>query len=263
MDFSNLQNYYLLKCFSEEKHREELNTGNKVYMKCLQYYHNLEDNFQRDFEGGIIKQVDWGKLILSKDNLTFKEAIQLAIEPSNSDQTIVIDTVKFEMSICGYISCFTLIPKIFVEFSDNQIIFNDKYDYKDNFYHFLNMYTDKYTYISVYEAQSFIEMFYRHMTKIGYEVYFDRVTYEDYTYEKRIRYYQKQQFNKLIFTKDNKFSYQREFRIFVKKYGQNSYDHIEEEGVDLKSSVVKEMVYLSPNYVKALKWDKLLDTHNS
>ena len=66
MDFSNLQNYYLLKCFSEEKHREELNTGNKVYMKCLQYYHNLEDNFQRDFEGGIIKQVDWGKLILSK-----------------------------------------------------------------------------------------------------------------------------------------------------------------------------------------------------
>lgn len=237
-----------------------MNSGKKVYMKCLEYYHNLEDKFQRDFEGGIFKQVGLGKFILSKYKLTLEEAIKKAEEPTTSDQVVIFDTKDFKVYINGYIVCFTLIPKQYVEFSDNKIIFNYKNDYKKDFYHFLNMYTNKYTYISVYEAKSFMEMFYRHMTQKGYNVEFGIVNYEDFSQEKRLYYYRNKRKDKLIFTKDNMFSYQREFRVFVEKLGENTYDHIEEEGVDLRTSVVKEMVYLSPDYVRELKLNESLDT---
>lgn len=249
-----------MHCFSEEKHRKEFNTGEKIYINSVQYFHDLEDEFQRDFEGGILRQEPNknGFFLFSKSNLTADEAINKTINHQLENDELLIPTSDFKIYINGYIFCLTLIPKCYLRIRDNEIVFNENHNIASCFYYLLNQYTKncKYTYISLYDAQSFMEIFYSQMTNKGYSISYGCVNYEKLSQEQRFKYYSKKDISKLIFTKDDKFDYQNEFRIFLHKPGKEVQGHIEEVGIDLQSSVVKDLVYLSPKYVSELELNK-------
>lgn len=260
MDFSCFKNFYLMHCFSEEKYRKEFNTGEKIYIKAVQYFHDLEDEFQRDFEGGVFRQAPKSKafLLKTKSDITANDAIEKVLSHNLQDGEWIMPTSDFKFYINGYIFCFTLIPKRYLEIRGRQIVFNENHNIANDFYYLLNRYTEKSkcTYISLYDAQSFMETFYPHMTKMGYEISYGCVDYENLSQTQRWEYYSKRNIAKLIFTKDERFNYQNEFRIFLQKPGEQAQDHIEETGVALQSSVVSDLVYLSPEYVSELGWDK-------
>lgn len=260
MDFSAFGNYYFLHCFSQEKYRDEFNSGEKIYINSMQYFHNLEDDFQRDFEGGVVSQLQnrKGWMLKAKASYNVNEAIEKVINNELKDDEWIIPTSDFKFYINGYIFCFTLIPKRYLEFRDNKIVFNEKHDISSGFRYLLNQYTkdSKYTYISIYNAQLFMETFYPQMANKGYKISYGCVDYENLTQELKCKYYSENNIYKLIFTKAEKFNYQNEFRIFLHKTGEEVKNHIEETGIDLQSSVVNNLVYLSPEYAKELRLEK-------
>lgn len=261
MDFSRFKNYYFMHCFSCEEYRDDFNTGKKAYINSVQFFHDLEDKFQQDFEGGVFRQPPntTGFLIKANANLTADEAIDNAINNHLDEGEWIIKTADFKFYINGYIFCLTIIPKLYLEIREKEIVFNEKHNISAAFWYLLNQYTkqSQYTYISLYDAESFMDAFYRQMTEKGYSLNYGCVDYENLSQEQRLKYYSEKNISKLLFTKDKRFDYQNEFRIFLQKTGMNQQAHIEETGIDMRCALLKNLVYLSPEYVKEKELDKL------
>lgn len=253
-DFTRFRDYYFLRCFSCEKYRNDFNTGKKVYINSVQYFHDLEDDFQRDFEGGIFRQPPNTKafLLKAKSSLTVDEAIEHAINNKLESGEWVMKTSDFKFFINGYIFCLTIIPKIYLRINEKEIVFNEKHNISDAFWYLLNQYTqqNQYAYISLYDAETFMEVFYRQMTKKGYSINCGCVDYENLTQDERLKYYSENNITKLLFTKDKRFSYQNEYRLFIHQPGKSQQEHIEESGIDMRCALLNDLVYLSPKFVK-------------
>ena len=256
-DFSKFKNYYFMRCFSNEEYRDAFNNGEKIYINSTKYFHDLEDNFQQDFEGGVFRQLPntRGILILSKSKITLNEAVEKVVENRFSNGELFFRTSDFKVYINGYIFCLTIIPKSYIEFRENEIVFNENHNIRDGFYHLLNQYTnDKgYTYVCVYDAEHFMRIFYESMSNRGYNICYGCIDYQSISLEEKIQYYVQHDIEKLVFTKDEQYSYQNEFRLFFQKTNHENPDHIEETGIAMQPSVVKDMVYLSPDYVEKLQ----------
>ena len=72
------------------------------------------------------------------------------------------------------------------------------------------------------------------------------------TTEERIAAFKSNDISKVVFTKDREFAYQHEFRMYINS-GNCTQEHIELQGIDLQSTVVKDFAYLSPEYIKKLQ----------
>lgn len=249
-----------MRCFSRQEYRDDFNSGKKVYINSMQYFHDHEDVFQRDFEGGIFAQEPGaeGGILLSKNCTTVEMAIKKVSMKQFSADDIFIETENAKLYINGYILCLTIIPKQCLEFRTKELVFNSKNDITANFYYLLNQYTNKnkHTFISFYDAETFMERFCTQMIHRGYALNCGRVDYENLSQEQRCKYYNQRNIAKLVFTKDKRFQYQNEFRIFIQCPRGNIKDHIEECGIDMSPAVLNNLVYLSPEYAKELGWNK-------
>ena len=135
-----------------------------------------------------------------------------------------------------------------MRFTEKTIETNQRYySYEDLLYFFAEYAKEKYAFISVYDAEKFMNNIYEDLTRKGYEVYFGKVTYNDLSDRKRLEYAQNKEYDKIVFTKNKKFSYQREFRLYIQDHSAHK-DHIEIFGINFQPSIVKECVYLSNNY---------------
>ncbi len=258
MDFSSFKNYYFLHCFSQQKFRDEFNSGEKIYINSVQFFHNLENDFQQDFEGCVFMQKPEikGYLLSTNSELTADEVIDKVINRRIEEQEYLMHTSDFKIYINGYLFCLTLIPKYSLEINNNRIEFSNC-DVANWWYFLLNQYTKdcKYTFISLYDAQSFMEIFYPQMKNKGYTISYGCVAYKNISQLQKMQAYKQKDVEKLVFTKNHAFNYQKEFRLFIQKTDEEPKDHIEECGIDLRDSVINDFVYLSPEYVKELGID--------
>ncbi|MBQ6808261.1 MAG: hypothetical protein IJP07_03755, partial [Firmicutes bacterium] len=166
MDFSGFKNYYFMKCFSEEKHRQEFNSGEKAYINSTTYFHHLEDEFKRDFEGGVFQQKPntYGFLIASKSQLSVDTVKEKVLTNRVDEGELWFKTENCKIYINGYLFCLTLIPKDYIAFRDNELVFNEEYNIREAFYYLLARYNEKaYTFVSVYDAERFMNIFYPQM----------------------------------------------------------------------------------------------------
>ena len=258
MKFKNYSDYYFLRCNSLNKYREELNNGEKLYMNHCRYFHEKKDEFQQDIEGQVYKQNPGtvGYLLEADKSIAVEKIIEQVRKKEFDDIKVICETTDVEIQIEGYLFCLTIIPKKYICFQDNKIIFNKQFNISKDFWNLLYQYSkeDGYAYCSLYDAETYIDIFCEEMTQRGYSVNYDEVSYEMLDEEKRIRYAQND-LRKIIFTKDLKFEYQNEFRFFVQKSKHNTFEHIEERGIDFKPSLVRDFVYLTPEYVNKLGWN--------
>lgn len=247
------KNYYLIKAFSKQSYRDQFNSGNKIYIKSVEYFHNNGDGFQQDFEGGIFRQSvqDKGMLLFSKEHNSIEQIIEKCMNNQFSGSDVVIPTTDFKIFIQGYICCFSLLSKKLIKINSDSIVFADNSSAQKDFYDFLNGYAKSqgYTFLSIYDAESFIPLFRDEIAKKGYIVNFGEVQYLPVTMEKRIRDYQNRDIHNIIFTKDKSYSYQKEFRFFIQKKDEYK-DHIEIDGIDLQSSVICNWAYLTNEYIQ-------------
>ena len=256
-DFSRLKHYYLMKCFSKEEYRDEFNTGKKIYINSMEYFHDLENYFQRYFEGGVFEQLPGtrGYLFISKAGTSIENVMDRYMKKPADAEDGFIETSNFKIYVNGYILCLTIIPKAYISFGHDKITFNETFNIREDFFYLLNEYTTGtgYTYISIYDAEVFMKIFCEAMKKRGYDISYGEVDYQSISQKERIEHYVNRDIEAIIFSKDEKYSYQHEFRIFLQNEFQNAKSHVEEVNINMLPSVVYDMVYLSPSYVEKLR----------
>ena len=254
-DFSKFRDYYFIKCFSEETYRRQFNSGEKLYLNSMEYFHEKENSFQADLEGLIFRQTEnaTGNIILSKEPQTFESIVKKVKEKSFGENDLIIQTKNVKFFINGYICCFAIIPKSNIYFEEENMINYKNEDVCNWLMMFLNRYSQgKYCYLSFYNAEPCLQILYDNLTSKGYRISYGLVEYNDMTTEERIAAFKSNDISKVVFTKDREFAYQHEFRMYINS-GNCTQEHIELQGIDLQSTVVKDFAYLSPEYIKKLQ----------
>lgn len=256
MDYSPFKDYYLIKCFGNEDHRRQFNSGEKIYINSTAYFHDLEDRAQRDFEGGVYQQPQNGRgaLVFSKRGKTLAD-ICSAYQCEKPDKDILLmPTENFRFFFWGYICCFSFFSKNTIRFEKDRIAFNQNSNSQKELYAYLNDYAkDKYTFVSVYDAEAFMEVFCPAIEDRGYLVDYGAVQYKSRIDDERIKLAQSGNVRGIFFLKDkDRFSQQKEFRIILRQKDGARPHHLEETGINICTSVVNEMVYLSPAYTKQI-----------
>lgn len=215
----------------------------------------MENTFQADQEGTIVQQAvgTSGKLILSKGKINPETLFQQYAEGSLAEHYQTFDTVDFTFYIDGYLCCFAVIPKYWIRFEERNIVFNEDTDAYEWFVRFLNEYSQKkYTYISVYDAELCMQTLYDGLSD-RFRIVYGPVRYEDLSTDDRIKEYKNGNIAKIVYSKDKRFEYQKEYRLFLHPKEGQMQKSIDVEGVSLKSSIVFELVYLSPEYVRDIQ----------
>lgn len=163
----------MVKCFRCPEYREQFNHGTNIYINCLRYFWNVENNFQQDNEGLIFRQHNNGYIIqthgLEKEITNYHSTDELMNKHPN------------RVIINGFICCFYLLPKKDVVIDNGLKITNPKEE-KD-FYYFLNKYykENNALYASIYNSANFCYIFCNEMREKGYDVYVGGVKYYDLT----------------------------------------------------------------------------------
>lgn len=257
MDFSNFRNYYFIRCFQEYEYRKQFNCGTKIYINSMDYFHSLENKFQQDKEGIILEQKAGSKgyCLLSKNCKSLDKAIEKIIYGDAGNDDLVIQTKDFKVSINGYILCMTIIPKSYFSISDKNIIFNENMNFVKQFFDLLNQYSEDkgYSYVSIYDAEKFMNIFYSEMINRGYTIDYGMIAYESLTPKRRLELSSNKNYRKIVFTKSKIYSYQQEFRFFISGKSDKKQDHIEEYGINIYPSLLNDFTYLSPDYIKKIK----------
>ncbi len=256
MDYSAFKDYYFIKCFAKEEYRKQFDTGVKIYINSTEYFHNLENNFQRDFEGGIYQQDEncKGMFIASKNEMTLSDALDVYRGERRGNDVISMSTQEMKVFIHGYIMCFAIFSKKHIRIDNNGIVFDRNSDTAHEFYTYLNDYAKEkgYAFFSVLDAELFMRTFCPSMEDKGYDLSYGFVNYADYSISDRLAKYQAGKIEDIIFTKDkSRFSQQKEYRIFIVTKDSSTPCHIEEK-IDISESVLAEMAYLTPEYAKQI-----------
>lgn len=201
----NLNNYILVKCFASLEYQQDFNNG-ELYMNNTAYYWNLENEFQQDREGEVLR-------IDNNENCDYEFGI--------GNQ--VIDFVKLNYRLDGYLMCFYLLSKSSVSLDRKNQSITIADDEKENFNTFLRTYLlelqkdnsniDK-AYVTFYEATSFCELIKKEMTEKSYGISYGTVSYKDITQEDKFKLMANNEWYKIAFIKPKKYEYQREFRFF-------------------------------------------------
>lgn len=256
LDFSHFKDFYLIKCFGSEAHRGDFNSGKKMYLNSLKYFHKCENLFQGDLEGLVLQQEEksTSKLILSRGNVTLDELACMYKEDCYRDGIKVFPVQDFKFYFDGYLCCFAVIPKSWMRFEEKNVVYNEYANAYEWLITFLNMYCQgKYCYFSVYDAEDCLQTLYHGLTGKGFSVAMGTVAYREMDAMERIRAAQNGDISSIIFTKNKSFEYQREFRVFITHKTVATQEHIEIQGISLEPSVVTSLAYISPEYLNELQ----------
>jgi hypothetical protein len=234
----NLNDYFLVRCFEEQEYRDSFNNGTCFYVNNMKKFWEFENTFQNDLEGCV---------------LNFKGTINgyaVDFEPEGKVDRNFFDKIKTEgkhiataeginISISGYIYCFYLLPKTSIEVRNNKMFFTNDKAHLD-FVTCIEKYLEEKEecYVSIYDAMPLCNILSTELSKRKYGFIFDEVKYIDLSDKEKSEMFNNGELKKLVFTKPTEFDYQKEFRIFITKSGQNDKDNISEEGIVVKPSFI-------------------------
>lgn len=230
MDFSAYQNYYLLKCFEKEEYMKDFNSGEKLFINSFKVFHKLENEFQGDFEGGILYKHSGVKMITANREISLEEALS-CFKGDVSEDIAVFPIEDFRFYLNGFVVCFFIMHKAAFIITDSGICLNPKSKINEQLSAFLDSYAKEsgQAFITVYDAKTFLEKFWPSFESKGYNVSAGCVEYEDSTIIDRANWYNNREYDRIVFTKDVRFAYQKEFRIIVQRDDTNDKTNISEK----------------------------------
>lgn len=241
----NLNDYLLVKVFSRQEYMKSFNEGN-VFLSSTQYFWDLENSFQQDKEGLIFQQSGKGYILKTVPEfekiIITSSSVENLISRTNQDNLgeVICETSDFLLGINGYICCFYLLPKKDVIFNKNVMSITSKTEREDIalfLERYLNELETKDFYVSIYDAVIFCNIFFKEMKEQGYKVTYGKVKYDDIDEIQKIRLYQNRNFQTIVFTKPTRYSYQKEFRIFLRSPDKEIKEHTVANGGVISNSL--------------------------
>lgn len=105
----NLRDYFFVKCFETANYRESFNDGTNIYINSNAHFWKLENAFQQDFEGMILKQSGKGCVFaaksgfeqLIKDSSSLDDLIKKSADSGTGKK--LFDTSEMNFRLDGYI----------------------------------------------------------------------------------------------------------------------------------------------------------------
>ncbi|MBQ4447798.1 MAG: hypothetical protein II897_05855 [Clostridia bacterium] len=211
----------------------------KLYINSSKYFHDLDNEFQGDFEGGVFYKKSGAKLIPTRADATIEDVI--AAYKGESDASAFAKPVEdLKLYVSGFIICFFIVSKDAMRVTSEGIEFNSDYNAAQELSDFLGSYSQisGFASITVYDAMPLMNRLWTILQNQGFDASADRVVYEDLSLLDRTRLFQNHEFEKLVFTKDKRFAYQKEFRVFLQRKNLSGQNHIEVEVGDLHPTIV-------------------------
>jgi len=246
----NLNDYYLVKAFSKPEYMNDFNSGN-IYLNSTNYFWNLENAFQQDKEGLVFQQSGKGFLIKAKEGFekiiksssSLEEVLDRA-EKANVGK-VVCETSEFSFRVNGYICCFYLLPKSDVIIKENIMSITSEIAREDIAFfleNYLNESTTNDFYVSIYDAVVFYNIFAEEMKKKGYGLTYGIVKYKDIDEAQKIEWFQENN-KSILFTKPTRYSYQKEFRLFIDTPNEQVKEHILLDKIEIYKSLLYSFCY--------------------
>lgn len=247
----NVNDYLLVKAFESAEYRAQFNSGS-IYLNSSAKFWELENAFQQDREGEIFRQEEIGYLMEANEDFpkilekaATLDGVLKCMKEENAGE-IIAKTENFSMKLEGYLCCFYLLPKSAVSSAQNTFTINSEqehYEIREFLNRYLNEAFSNDFYVSIYDAVAFCNVFFKGMNEKGYKINYGKVKYEDIGEAIKIDCYRNGDLNSIIFTKPTKYSYQKEFRIYITKPNESVKDHIIERGFDIESCRVCSFDY--------------------
>lgn len=231
-EHKSLNEYLFIRCFSKKKYLDDFVSGRSVYMNSISSFWNIENDFQGDpDECTVIPQKNNAKWVMWAGNGIPEKRID--------------EVEDFSMSVAGYLYCVFAIPKAFFSVKNGELYIDEESDYREDFFHFLNEYREKtgHAYVCIFDANTFIVRLAERLKRCGYQYLAGFVTYRNRTIHDRIGAVNCKKIEEIVLFKQEKYSYQHEFRFIVLKNGNTQ--HIEIPDVTLS-----DIVFLQAEYNK-------------
>lgn len=237
-----LNDYYLVKCWEKKEYRDAFNSGMFYFAHVCKFW-NIENTFQQDDEGMILRHEGQGYLIhgdpefncFMKNPHSFAEIQDFAVNHGR----ILGQTKDLSAWINGYLCCFYLLPKKDVVFRDGRMFFeNDRA--KEHF----EVYIARYMAVkgkafgSIYDAVALCRIIEKACNNQGYGYVRNQVTYEEIDLSQRFSHFNHGEIEKIVFSKPEKYSYQREYRFFISTQSDRSDESIKLNGDNTASAYI-------------------------
>ncbi len=247
-----LSNYYLIKCFSTREHLDDFINAKCFYVSSANSFWQMDNDFQQDKELEIFSTNRKGYLLAGNDNLQntilSSHSVNEILEKMGSNGILIGNTDMFNSYIDGYISCYYIIHKNAITIENSVFTITEKNEY-DNFQFFLQKYLEKKTtaYVAVFDAFLLCNLLKSQMNKKGYICYHKKVEYKDLNEEQRIKLFQEHNYCDIVFTKSNKYNYQREFRMYFYKPQEPIQNAIKVSDINVSNSFITSFVAKKDN----------------
>ena len=246
-----LNDYYLVRCFSKQKYQDDFNSG-ILHLNSTAYYWSLENSFQQDFEGQVIRQIGKGYLI--KADSDFKDIVLSSyptsevLERMEGHGRVLAETIDFSVQINGYLACFYLLPKKDVMIENGKVTFT-RVEAEDDLRFFFRKYQENTgsLYACMYDASSLCERISSYFEDSDYELAWGAVEYKDLSISDRVNAFNNGLIEELVFTKPLSYHYQKEFRFFVSSRTGTPQEDFHKTGLEIAPCLVGTFSFGPPN----------------
>ena len=221
--FNYLKDKLLMRCFDRIEYRDSFVNGSCIHMNSTQLYRNIENCFQGDINDCAVF-VDGtrfnGKVYVGNG----KPEVQLGEAEISS------------FTLGGYLYCFFSLPKSFFAIQNGELLYDKESVYCMDFFKCLEEYKNnsatKKCYVVIMDAYNLVNRMNETLDRIpevSYTCGF--VDYIKMDTGERIEKIMNRDINRIVFTKDPPYKYQREFRYYVTS--QNNKPYLEFAGKDM------------------------------
>lgn len=226
-----LQNYLFMRCFSKEEYLRAFVSGKSIYMNSAETFWRIENQFQGDTDECCV---------VSKNSNT-KWSVWVGNEKPEKKVANVVD---LRFSIKGFLYCMFALPKSFFAVDNGILLYDEENAICQDFFNALNQYcaTVGPAYICIFDAFSFMNRIREHLELLGLNFACGWISYKDTNETERLQHFMDGHFEKIVFTKQEKYRFQHEFRIFISDSPEES-DHLELVGVPLDNMIFLRCKY--------------------
>lgn len=231
-EYPMLSECLFIRCFSKKQYMDEFLSGKRLRMGSAESYWKVENGFQGDpYECAVIppdNSLKW--------NLWGGD---------DHPKVMICDEADFSIGVDAFLYCLFAIPKAFFSIRNGELYIDEESPYHKDFFHFLDEFlgSRERVFVCAFDAGSFMTRISERLQEKGLDSISGFVTYNDRTIEERVSLFLEKRIEDIVFTKQQKYQYQREFRVAVKS--RMDVDHIEIDGVSMDDIVLLSGEYNS------------------
>lgn len=237
-EFAELQDKLLVRCFSKQKYLDDFLSGKCVHMGSAENYWKMENGFQGDpFDCAVISlndDIKWSMWI-GDDHPRVK----------------ICDAESFSIGVDAFLYCMFAVPKTLFSVRTGTLYIDEDSNYHDDFFRFLDEYakTKEHVFVCAFDAASFMLRITNRLREKGLSYTAGYVTYKNNSIADRISSFSQKRIDDIVFTKQESYQYQREYRIAVKH--KMDVNHIDIDGV-----CMNDIVFFNGEYHSLYEADK-------